>query len=101
MVHRSFILHLIPGVMVENKTLARLHSTGRDLEFLFYVDQDRGAGSGSDHAGRLPRALRAVLRRRCHFYPARSIVAQLQGMVPPFGAGTYQRSHSFLPDFMG
>src|SRR5215216_7281111 len=60
---------------LETKTLACLYFAGSDLEFVLYVDQDRGPGDRSNHIGRLSRALWAFIWSCGHPHPTRATAA--------------------------
>ena len=70
----------ISGGAVEDQTLVGIHSSWFDLEFILPVDQDRGAGSRTDHAGCFPRAVRTLVQRHHYFDSTRAIAAHLQRM---------------------
>src|SRR6266496_5459604 len=87
------------GVLFETQTLARISPTGRDLEFLVHVDQDRGAGSWTNDAGRVSGPIRSFIRRCSPFRPTSFITAQSQRMDSAFIVRRYKCSDSILSNF--
>src|SRR5215216_432714 len=75
---------------LETKTLACLYFAGCDLEFVLYVDQDRGAGDRSNHVGCLSCSFWAFIWPHGHPHPTRATAAQPEGMVSAFDSRGYK-----------